>query len=284
MQSGKIRSRKEKSWDVGAFVLLTIGAASMIVPLLWMLTVALKSNSAIFSVPPQWIPKEFKWSNFIDGLKLIEFGSRFFNTTVIAVLSTVGQVFSSILVGYALARLRFPGRKLWFYMIIGSMMLPGLIGLIPVFRLFSAIGWYDTWLPLIVPSWLGNPFYIFLARQFFMTIPKSFDEAAKIDGASHLQILWRVLVPMMKPAIAVIVVMQLQASWNDYMNPLVYLMSQEKWTLSLAVAQFISNYNVSWNQFMAADIVYMLPMLAMFFGAQKYFMQGLGSMNSSGLK
>ena len=164
------------------------------------------------------------------------------------------------------------------------MMLPPLVGLIPLFRLYTALGWYNTWYPLIIPNFFGSPFYIFLVRQFLMTIPSSFDEAAKIVGANHMQVLYKVLIPMIKPAITVIVIMQLQASWNDYLNPLVYIYDDDKWTLSLAVAQYIGEYAVEWNKFMAADIVYMLPMIILFFAAQRYFMKGLGSLNFSGLK
>ena len=270
--------------NIMRFAILSIGGVTMVFPLLWMLTCALKSNTSILSIPPEWIPREFVWSNFVIGLEHINFWQRFVNTTVIAVLSTVGQVLSSVMVGYALARLSFPGRKIWFYLIIGSMMLPPLVGLIPLFRLYTALGWYNTWYPLIIPNFFGSPFYIFLVRQFLMTIPSSFDEAAKIVGANHMQVLYKVLIPMIKPAITVIVIMQLQASWNDYLNPLVYIYDDDKWTLSLAVAQYIGEYAVEWNKFMAADIVYMLPMIILFFAAQRYFMKGLGSLNFSGLK
>jgi multiple sugar transport system permease protein len=274
----------EALWNALRFAILAAGAVTMVLPLLWMLTCALKSNTAIFAIPPQWIPREFMWSNFVTGTAQIKFFSRFLNTLVITLLSTVGQLLSCTLVGYALARLRFPGRKLWFYLVVGSMMLPGMVSLIPLFRVYTAIGWYNSWLPLIVPNFLGAPFFIFLIRQFLCTVPRSFDEAALMDGAGNLLVLRRILVPMIRPALVVIIIMQVQASWNDYLNPLVYLIKPELWTLSLAVAQYITLYAVEWNKFMAADILFLLPMLILYFVAQRYYMQGLGSLNSAGLK
>lgn len=267
------------------YLLLLVLAIPMILPLLWMISTALKSDNAVFSVPPEWIPKEFQWSNFTIGLEQIEFWKRFLNTSIISVLACIGQVISSMCVGYAIARLKFPGKKIWFYLIVGSMMLPGMVSLIPVFKLYSAMGWYDTWLPMIIPNFLGAPFFIFMARQFMSVIPKSYDEAAKIDGASRLQVLVKVIMPMCKPLVATIVIMQFQCSWNDYLTPLIYLMTPEKWTLSLALGQFMNGtYGASWNLFMAADIFYLLPILLLFFFAQNYFMEGLGSMNNVGIK
>jgi multiple sugar transport system permease protein len=250
-----------------------------------MLTTALKDNAAVFSVPPEWIPKVFMWENFTKGLEQVQFWRRFWNTTFIAILVCIGQVLSCLSVGYALARLKFPGKKIWFYLIIGSMMIPGMVTVIPVFKLFTSLGWYNTYLPLIVPAFLGAPFQTFLARQFMSTIPKSYDEAARIDGANRLQVLTKVMMPMCKPLIAVITIQAFQGAWNDYMGPLLYVKKPDSWTLALAMGQFSKGtYGTSWNLFMAADIIYMLPILIMFFFCQKYFMEGFGSMNNTGVK
>lgn len=251
-----------------------------------MLTTALKDNSAIFAMPPQWIPKVFHWENFTIGLQQIEFWKRFGNTVFISVIVCFGQVCSCMSVGYALARLRFPGKKLWFYLIIGSMMIPGMVTVIPVFRLWAACGFYGTWWPMIIPAFLGAPFQTFLAKQFMSGLPKSYDEAARMDGASRLQVLLKVIGPMCKPLIAVIAIQSFQGAWNDYLTPLLYVISKpDKWTLSLAVGRMTSStYGTQWNLFMAADVVYMLPILILFFFCQKYFMEGLGSLNSSGVK
>ncbi|MBM7565132.1 carbohydrate ABC transporter permease [Paenibacillus sacheonensis] len=265
-------------------VVLLIGTVAMLYPLLWVVTIALKGNNDIFTTTPQWFPKEFHFENFVEGTKQIHFWLTFKNSMIITVISTVGQVASSIVVGYGLSRLRFPGRKLWFSSFIGSMMLPGFVGLVPVFYLFSQLGWYNTWLPLIVPSYLGNPAFTFLFIQFLSTIPKSFDEAAKMDGAGDTQILWRILVPMSLPVVVTMIIFAFNGSWNQYLEPLIYLVDQNKWTLSVALASFASNWSTQWNYFMAADLLYMMPLLIIFFFGQKYFMQGLGSVNSAGLK
>jgi len=279
------RKNKKRLGIIFRYILMIIFVIPMVLPLFWMISTALKSNSAVFSIPPEWIPKEFNFSNFAVGLKQIDFWRRFSNTMIISCLSVIGQIISCMMVGYALARLKFPGRKIWFYLIIGSMMLPGMVSILPVFKLFNALGFYNTWIPLILPNFLGAPFYIFMARQFMTTIPISFDEAAKIDGATRFQVLTKVITPLCKPLMATIVVMQFQASWNDYLTPLIYLLDPNKWTLSLAMGQFIGGtYGTTWNLFMAADLAYMLPMLILFFFAQDYFMQGLGSINSSGVK
>lgn len=265
-------------------IVLWLGAAAMIFPVFWMLTIALKSDAAVMSIPPEWFPKSFHFENFGRGMEYIQFWRRFFNTLFISLVSTVGQVFSSVMVGFAFARLRFPGRKLWFSLIIASMMLPPIVGLIPLFRVYRSLGWFNTWWPLIFPNLLGNPFYTFLARQYFSTIPMSYDEAAKIDGASTFQIFFQILLPICKPMLMVIVIFQFQASWNDYLLPLVYLIKPQLWTLSLALGQYVTEWRIAWNQFMAVDLLYMLPVLILYFFAQRYFMEALGSLNQSGIK
>ncbi|MDI9471215.1 MAG: carbohydrate ABC transporter permease [Bacillota bacterium] len=267
------------------YLILFAVAVPMILPLLWMISTALKEDLAVFTIPPRWIPDSFKWSNFPEGLKAIRLGQRFLNTMFVAALACAGQIAASISVGYALARIRFPGRKLWFYLIIGSMMLPGMVTVIPVFRLFSRLGLYNTLWPLIIPNFFGGPFYQFLTRQFLAGIPQSYDDAARIDGANRFQILTRVLLPLCKPVVATIIIMQFQASWNDYLGPAIYLIKEDIWTLSRALGQFASgNYGTRWNLYMAANIFYILPVLIIFFAFQNYFMQGLGSMTTTGVK
>ncbi|GHO58926.1 carbohydrate ABC transporter permease [Ktedonobacter robiniae] len=260
-------------------------SAAMLLPLLWMITVALKSNSDIYHIPPEFWPKEFHFENFILGPASINFARLFSNTVIVSVLSTSGSVISSMLVGYGLSRIRFPGRKLWFYLFVGSMMLPGIVGLIPLFHMYSDLGWYDTWLPLIVPSFLGNPLFIFLARQYYMSIPTSLDEAARLDGANHWTIFTQIMIPLTRPVWITMIIMAFTLSWNDYLNPLVYLYSDDKWTLSLGMATlsgaFAGVATTKWNLYMASNLLYMLPPLIIFFFAQRYFMQGLGALGTS---
>jgi len=282
---------KKKPRVVGTtawYVVALFICAVMIVPLLWMITIGLKSRTAVFDIPPRLLPHEFQWSNFVKGPQAINFPRLFLNSMVITALSVLGGVLTAMMAGYALARLRFPGRKLWFYLFVGSMLLPGVVGLIPLFQLYKSIGWYDTWLPLIVPAFLGgNPLFIFLARQYFLAIPYSIDEAAKIDGAGHFRIFTQVMLPLTRPAWLTMAILAFQASWNDYLNPLVYLYSSGKWPLSVGMASFISPFagkTPDWSYYMATNLLYMLPPLIIFFAAQRYFIQGLGALGSTNQK
>ncbi|WP_410784742.1 carbohydrate ABC transporter permease [Kribbella sp. C-35] len=267
------------------YVVALFICAVMVVPLLWMITIGLKSRTAVFDIPPKLLPHEWTWSNFINGPKAIHFPKLLLNSFVITGLSVIGGVMTAMMAGYALARLRFPGRKTWFYLFVGSMLLPGVVGLIPLFQMYKSIGWYDTWLPLIVPAFLGgNPLFIFLARQYFLAIPYSIDEAAKIDGAGHLRIFVSVMLPLTRPAWLTMAILAFQASWNDYLNPLVYLYSSGKWPLSVGMASFISPFagkTPDWSYYMATNLLYMLPPLIIFFAAQRYFIQGLGALGST---
>ncbi|WP_238154718.1 carbohydrate ABC transporter permease [Kribbella soli] len=270
------------------YVVALFICAVMVVPLLWMITIGLKSRTAVFDIPPKLLPHEWTWSNFINGPKAIHFPKLLLNSFVITGLSVIGGVLTAMMAGYALARLRFPGRKTWFYLFVGSMLLPGVVGLIPLFQMYKSIGWYDTWLPLIVPAFLGgNPLFIFLARQYFLAIPYSIDEAAKIDGAGHLRIFVSVMLPLTRPAWLTMAILAFQASWNDYLNPLVYLYSSGKWPLSVGMASFISPFagkTPDWSYYMATNLLYMLPPLIIFFAAQRYFIQGLGALGSTNQK
>ncbi|MEU4198052.1 carbohydrate ABC transporter permease [Kribbella sp. NPDC026611] len=284
-------SSKKKPRLVGTtswYVVALFICAVMVVPLLWMITIGLKSRTAVFDIPPKLLPHEFHWSNFVKGPEVIHFPRLFLNSMVITSLSVLGGVMTAMMAGYALARLRFPGRKVWFYLFVGSMLLPGVVGLIPLFQLYKSIGWYDTWLPLIVPAFLGgNPLFIFLARQYFMAIPYSIDEAAKIDGAGHFRIFTQVMLPLTRPAWLTMAILAFQASWNDFLNPLVYLYSSGKWPLSVGMASFISPFagkTPDWSFYMATNLLYMLPPLIIFFAAQRYFIQGLGALGSTNQK
>lgn len=279
------QERGETLVNTGLFIFTLLCSTIMLFPFFWVVTTALKGNSDIYKIPPEILPREFHWENFAKGAQAIKFGRLFINSTLLTLLNVVGSVGSSMIVGYGLARIRFPGRKIWFYIFIGSMMLPGIVSLFPVFRLFLALGFYDTWVPLVLPAFLGNPFFIFLARQFYLTIPLSLDEAAKLDGANHWTIFTTIMVPLTAPLWITMAILAFQATWNDYLNPLIYLPSQEKWPLSVGMASFTGSFagvsNTKWNQFMAVNLLYMLPPLILFFIAQRYFMAGLGTVGST---
>lgn len=264
------------------YLLCVMLGAAMLVPLVWMISIALKSNSDILARPPDFWPSEFTWQNFIDGPEQIGFYTLAWNTLIVTGLSTAGVVITSMLAGYAIARINFPGRQIWFLAFVFSMFIPAIVTLIPVQRLFIALGFNDTWWPLIIPSLFANALFIFLARQFFASIPRGLDDAAAIDGASHPQIFTKIMLPLTKPLWITMTIMATQASWNDFINPLVYLQSPEKYTLSLGMASFMgglsSGTSTSYNFYMASNLLYMIPPLVLFFFAQRYFMLGLGSL------
>lgn len=264
------------------YLLCAVLSVSMIFPLVWMLSIALKSDSDINQLPPDLIPKRFIWSNFIDGPKQINFIHLLGNTVTITVLCTIGAVLSSMLVGYGLARIDFTGRKVWFYLFTCSIFLPSIVGIIPLVRFYIAVHLYDSWWPLILPAFLGNPVYIFLARQYYQTIPSSIDEAATIDGAGHWRIFTRIMFPLTKPLWITMAVLSFQAAWNEYLSPLIYLTTDNKYPLSLGMAEFSGAFAgvavTPYNFYMATNFWYMLPPLVLFFLAQRYFMTGLGSL------
>lgn len=282
------RPRPETLTNAALLALLAFLSVGMLLPLLWMFATALKGDNDIYQIPPQFIPRQFHWENFSQGAQAVNFWRLLLNSTIITVLTTLGSVASSMIVGYGLARIRFPGRKVWFYLFVGSMMLPSIVGLIPLFNLYVKLGWYDTWLPLIVPAFLGNPFFIFLARQYYLGIPFSLDEAAKIDGAGHWTIFSRIMVPLTRPVWIAMAIFAFQASWNEYLQPLVYLYSNEKWPLAVGLAAFSGSFagvaTTKWNQFMATNLLYVLPPLILFFSAQRYFMAGVGALGTSSQK
>jgi multiple sugar transport system permease protein len=267
------------------YMLCALLGFTMLLPLLWMLAVALKSDGEVLSLPPKFLPTQFTWSNFITGPEKIGFYRLAANTLVVTALYTIGSVLSSMLAGYAIARIRFPGRQFWFYAIVIAMFVPPIVTLVPLRRLFIDLGFYDTWWPLIIPGWLGSPLFIFLARQFFASIPRDIDDAATLDGANHWQIFRRVMLPLTKPLWITMTIMAVQYSWNDFLNPLVYLQTPEKYTLALGMASFsgsmVTGAYSSFNFYMASNLLYMLPPLILFFLAQRHFMSGLGALGMS---
>ena len=282
------RKRPVRKFDISVYILIVLLSLTAFVPIGWMVTTALKSKAALYAYPPQFFPRQFEWQNFVDGWKAINFGQLFLNSCIITGLSVIGAVFSSCVVAYGLSRIDFPGRKVLFFAFVGSMMLPPIVSLFPLFYVFNDIGWYNTWLPLIVPAYFGSPFFIFLARQYYMGIPIDYDEAAKIDGAGHWTIFTRIMLPLTRPVWITMAILAFQASWNDYLNPLVYLYDSDKWPLSVGMASFAGGFAgvavTAWNQYMATNLLYLLPSLVIFFVAQRYFMQGLSALGSANLK
>ena len=257
------------------YAILIAGALVILAPLAWMISTSLKNRSAVFRFPPEWIPDPVLWHNYPEALTILPFGTFFINTVIVTLLAVLGELISSAVVGYSFARLRWKGRNLLFVVVLATMMLPRQVTLIPVFIIFRSLDWINTFAPLVVPSWFGVPFYIFLLRQFYMTIPFDLDDAAAIDGWSRLGVFWRIVLPLSKPVLASVAIFSFQYHWNDFFQPLIYLFDNEKFTLALGLRFFQGNYGTEWHYLMAASLVVMLPLILVFFFAQKIFIQGV---------
>ncbi len=250
-------------------------AALFLVPFLWMISSSLKSNYQIFEVPPRWIPNPPQWDNYRNALTTLPFDRYIVNTAIISALTIVGHLASCTVIAYAFARLRAPGKDALFVIMLATMMLPYPVTMVPLYVLFKQLGWINTFLPLTAPAFTGSPFYIFLLRQFFLTIPRDFEDAAVIDGANTLQILWRVMLPLSLPALATVAIFTFQASWNDFLGPLIYLQKPDLYTVTLGLQFFRSTYTTNWAYLMAASLATALPVIAVFFLAQRYYVEGI---------
>ncbi len=272
-----------------AHVALVILSAAFILPFLWMLTTSLKPIGETMTAPPKWIPSRILWGNYPDAvfyhskeLGYVPFLVYARNTVIITLLSVCGAVASNAIVAYSFARLKWPGRDLFFGATLATMMIPFPVLMVPTFALFKALGWIGTFKPLWVPAFFANAFSIFLLRQFFKTIPFELSEAAKIDGASEFQIFIDVVLPLARPALAVVALFTFMASWNDFLGPLIYLVDQHTFTLSLGLQAYQTQHGgTPWNLLMAASMLVILPIVVVFFFAQRLFIQGIAT---SGLK
>ncbi len=261
---------------IAVLAILTIGALVMATPFYWLLSSSLKEPHKIWLFPPQWIPDPIRWENYLEALTASPFHLYLFNTLVIVVAGGIGVLLTASMAAYGFARLRFRGRDFMFTIILATIMLPWVVTMIPRYIMFKELGWLDTPLPLIVPDWFGGgAFYIFLLRQFFRTIPRDFTDAARIDGASEFGIYWRVVLPLIKPALTAVAIFLFLNHWNDFLGPLIYLTSPEKYTISLGLASFKGLYTTQWHYLMAASTATILPVLVIFFLAQRYFIQGI---------
>ncbi len=259
-------------------ILLLACSVVMIIPFIWLLSTSLKIRGTEFTFPPVWIPRPAVWANYYNAFfnSGLPFPRFLLNTSVITVASMIGTLFSASLAGFGFARMRFPGRDKLFLLVLATLMLPEIVTQIPSYLLFRVFGWIDTFLPLIVPTFLGGgAFYIFLFRQFFMSIPYELDEAARIDGASTRQIYLRVILPLSKPVLSTVAVFTFLNSWNSFLGPLIYLNSLENMTLAVGLRAFQGLRGTEWNLMMAAAALMMVPVLIVFFLAQRYFVEGI---------
>jgi multiple sugar transport system permease protein len=246
-----------------------------LIPFFWMISTSLKPDRQIFLWPPVWIPKPFMWGNYPEAINFIPFWAYIKNTLVIAAFAIAGVLFSCPPVAYSFSRIPWAGRNTLFMMTIATMMLPYQVTMIPLFIIFSRLGWVGGYLPLIVPHFFGGAFYIFLLRQFFMTIPQDLTDAARIDGASEIRIYTQLMLPLTRPALATIVVFEFLARWRDFLGPLIYLNTPEKYTISLGLQMFRLEHGTEWALLMAASIVLTTPVILLYFFVQRTFIQGI---------
>jgi ABC-type glycerol-3-phosphate transport system permease component len=259
---------------------LVVLSVIFVFPFFWTVSSSLKEVWELYTFPPTWFPANPQWQNYARVLEKVPFLLWAWNSIFVVIMSTVGTVLSASLVAYSFARFRYRGRDLIFLITLGTMMLPAQVTLIPQFVLFHKLGWINTLMPLWIPHWFGGgAFAIFLFRQFIMSLPRDLDEAAIIDGAHYPRIYWSVLLPLCKPVLATVAVISFIAGWNDFVNPLIYLSSPEKFTLAVGLNYFKSVPESSGmpleHLLMAASVMVIVPVLVIFFAAQRYFVQGI---------
>lgn len=280
-RAARRETRRKKLNIALKFLVLIVFGVVFVTPFYWMFATALKSDAQLFMLPPAWTPNPIEWENFLRVFQEVPFGKFINNSLVLVTWNVVGQVFSTAMVGYGFARLRFPGRDVLFVVLLATLMVPKQVTLVPQFILFAKLGWIDTYLPLILPAFGGSPFLIFLVRQYMMTIPLDLDEAATIDGASRWQILWHIIFPLTIPALILVTVFTFTDVWNDFMGPLIYLNDPNKFTVSLGLSFFQGAKETSWNLLMAGALMAMIPPVVLFLFTQKRLLGGLAT---TGLK
>lgn len=270
----KTTGRRVKLAISYTFIILVCIATTL--PFYWLLRSSLMDKKQLFKFPIIFFPNPPIWSNYPEALQAAPFARYFMNTMILVVGNVSGAVITSALAGYSFSRLQWRGKNIVFYSLIATMMLPSFITLIPMFLIWNELGLVNTYVPLILPAWFGGGAYnIFLIRQFFMTVPKELDEAAYIEGANHWTIFWKILMPQIKPVLAVIAIFTFMNTWNDLLGPVIYLNDEVKYTLSVGLSSFNSLYNTQWGYLMAASAVVTLPMVLIFFFFQGYFIEGV---------
>lgn len=274
--------RQRRIGNLSAYVLMVLLGIMFTFPWFWTLTTSLKRPAELFIFPPLWIPETPQFDNYLEVFRQVPFGLWYLNSLIVVLLSTAGVLLTAALVAYSFARFRWPGRNVIFAITLATMMLPSEVTLIPKYILFKNLGWLNTILPLWVPAWFGGgAFIIFLLRQFMLSLPRDFDEAATIDGATPWQVFAFILLPLMKPVLATVAVLHSIWTWNDFLDPLIYLASPDKFTLALGLRFFSvtpgqqSSGIPTEHLLMASVVMSTLPIILLFFAAQKYFVQGI---------
>jgi ABC-type glycerol-3-phosphate transport system permease component len=263
----------------GYYGLAIVLAFVFMVPFYWTIATSFKAPQEIFVFPPTWVPEQLRWQNYVQVWQRVPYGVFVLNSTIVTLLAVVGQTLSSAVVAYGFARYRFPGRDALFLLTLATLIMPREVTLIPTFLLFRYLGWVDTLLPLIVPHFLGGAFYIFLLRQFFLALPRELDEAARIDGAGALRTLWSIILPLSKPALATAAILSFLYHWNEFLEPLIFLNSTEKFTLPIGIRYFqllgSQGGEPMVQLLMAASLMMTFPCVLLFFLGQQYFVRGV---------
>jgi len=269
---------KERTLRISAYAILIIGAVSMILPFLWMLTTSFKTLNAIFVQPKNWIqmfiPTMFVWQNYVEAWTKVPFGKFYMNSVFVGLVVTAGQVFTSSLAAYAFSRLTFPGRDKLFFAYLATMMIPGSVTMIPVYVLMRVFGWVDTYKALIVPA-IFSAYGTFMLRQFFMTLPKDLEDAAKIDGCGFFRIYMTIILPLSKPAMATLTVFTFMGNWGSFMWPLLVTNTMTMRTLPVGLESFKTQYSTDWHLLMAGSVMTMLPIIIIFMFTQRYFVESI---------
>ena len=257
------------------YVVTAAGAVIFAFPFLWMIDTSVKPGYQQLMMPPVWIPEKLQWENYLTPFSNLPFGLFFRNTAIITTLGVLGAVTSSSIVAFSFARMRFPGRDVFFIVMLATLMLPYPVTMIPIYYVFAKAGLINTFYPLIIPDWLGSPFLIFLLRQYMMTIPLEMDDAARMDGCGWFGLFWRILLPLSAPALGVAAIYSFNHHWNNFIGPVIYLNRVELFTVPLGLALLNSRYATDYGGMMAVATISLIPVLIVFFTAQRYFIQGI---------
>jgi multiple sugar transport system permease protein len=260
---------------LGLYAFVSAGAVVMLVPFAWMVLTSLKRSDEVFRLPVTALPDHPVWSNYVRAVTVVPFARGLVNTLILVLPPLAIGLFVTALAAYAFARLRFPGREALFALLLGTMMIPGAVTMVPLFVLFRELNWLDTYRPLVVPGLFGGAYGIFLLRQFFRALPAELEEAARIDGCNPLQTFLTIILPLSRPGLATLTVFGFMGGWNEFMGPLIYLNSGEKFPLQLVLAEFQSLYYTDWTLVMAASVLASLPVVLVFLAGQRYFIEGI---------
>lgn len=256
------------------YVLLTVMAVYFLAPFVYMLFTTFKTEAEAIAYPPKLLPETWRFSNFADAWAAQDFGRYFFNSLLVTLGTTAGQIISCSLVAYGFARYEFKGKNILFMILLSTMMIPWDVTMIPQYMEFKVFGWINTLKPLIIPAWFGSAYYIFLMRQFLMGVPKDFEEAARIDGANPFQIYYKIFMPILKPQLILVGVLNMITVWNDYLGPLIFLQDRSKFTLALGLASFKGVHSTQIIPMLCITVVMIIPPILVFIVAQKYIVEG----------